>query len=81
MTIEMMTVYSYITLQMGAHNMVILHSMHTLLHTHENQLSKQWGKPQGMQAKLSLQMIGNVWSLKKQQANKKERILQDPYCI
>jgi hypothetical protein len=51
------------------------------MHTHENQLSKQWGEPQGMQAKLSLQMIGNVWFLKKQQANKKEKKLQDSYCI
>jgi hypothetical protein len=77
----MMTVCSYITLQLGAHNMVPLHSIHTTLHTHEDQLSKQWGKPQGMQAKLSLQMIENVWFLKKQQANKEEQILQDLYFM
>jgi hypothetical protein len=81
LTIAIMSVCSYVTWQLAVHKTVLLHPKHTSLHTHENQLSKQWGKPQGMQAKLSLQMIGNVWFLKKQQANKKDRIIHDPYFI
>jgi hypothetical protein len=74
--IAMVTVCSYITSQLGISNEVPVHPTYTSLHTHENQYSKQRGKPQGMQAMLFLQKISNVWFLKKQQANNRKNTIK-----